>query len=122
MAESDDVVKAAMTRRINTLFEALQLVEWNLGFHQGFCLLCGAHRSDGHRPVQAEAVGQDAFWQPCPIGYALSEEASAEPNADFVVTETFADGSRFLRYAQWQRAGTTSAGYRNEGQTKGDTR
>lgn len=93
-----DEVKAAMTRRMNAMFEALRAVEWSVenGFAPLRCPICGGEKPT-HQNVDGESLGRDAVSEPCPIGFALSEAAYTygQP-CHMVTTRTHEDGSRFL--------------------------
>jgi len=94
-----DTVKAGMTRRMNAMFAALKAVEWADGtaiYPQ--CPACGGEKRLGHQDVTAHSGGRDSIIEPCPLAFALSQDAyrygeDVAPE----VTRTFEDGSRFLR-------------------------
>lgn len=97
---SDDEVKAAMTRRMNALFEALTAIEWVAGTPEyPECPFCGGKKSIGHQDVtSAMSSAKDGVTEPCAIQFALSEDAYRFGlESPVAVSRTFDDGSRFLR-------------------------
>lgn len=99
--EMSEEVKSAMTRRMNAMFAALSKIEWAGGTAiYPACPACGNERRFGHRDVDAPSLGKDSVTEPCPLAFALSEDAYRYGEAvEPVETRRFPDGSRFLHRA-----------------------